>query len=459
MKAGFRMKKLIIALLLLFICSTPTAFAAVQDRELILTDEYAVYKYDASDMIPVGLMSMFTAAETNWNQDGQTILIKYNGNCLEAVIGSKEAVLNGSQIALDKPPTFSNGNVYLPVTILNSVFGGALISCPARKEICISFKPVNSVQTKDACTLTPGESTSPQAISPVADAATAMPQAVQASVSLASSAAVNVAMPEIKLMNAQVFKPVDDSRQGTLLLVNRWKPIPNSFQPLKISCTARSGVPMRTDACAALNYMLQAGNTAGLKGFVVSSGYRAYTRQCQLFFNKISMFKKGMSSADARSKASTIVAIPGTSEHQTGLAADLTTVSLRKRSDPLVADFGQTPEGKWLGANSQKYGFVVRYQQSKSDITGIISEPWHVRYVGLPHAEIMQQNDFCLEEYIAYLQQNKLSTFTLANGKTYKIYYFNKQLPIDKITISSASQGTYSISGDGNGGSIITKAI
>ena len=93
------------------------------------------------------------------------------------------------------------------------------------------------------------------------------------------------------------------------------------------------------------------------------------------------------------------MALPGTSEHQLGLAVDIVAESYP------VLDAGQedTPEQQWLMANSYRYGFVLRYPEGKSYITGIGYEPWHYRYVGIEAAEQMYRDDLCLEEYLTGL--------------------------------------------------------
>ncbi|MET3292533.1 UNVERIFIED_CONTAM: LAS superfamily LD-carboxypeptidase LdcB [Brevibacillus sp. OAP136] len=73
----------------------------------------------------------------------------------------------------------------------------------------------------------------------------------------------------------------------------------------------------------------------------------------------------------------------------------------------------QAPEGKWLKENAWKYGFILRYPEEKVDITGIQYEPWHYRYVGLPHSAIIQERKFTLEEYLDYLREVKEMTATV----------------------------------------------
>ena len=108
------------------------------------------------------------------------------------------------------------------------------------------------------------------------------------------------------------------------------------------------------------------------------SGYRSYKRQQQL------------------STGNPYVASPGTSEHQSGLALDVSCPSIQYQ---LIPEFDETPEGKWLKRNASLYGFIIRYPANKEPITGIPWEPWHIRYVTRPLAGCLALTGLTLEEY------------------------------------------------------------
>ncbi|XMB85667.1 M15 family metallopeptidase [Mycoplasmatota bacterium WC44] len=109
----------------------------------------------------------------------------------------------------------------------------------------------------------------------------------------------------------------------------------------------------------------------------VFSGYRSYTYQKEIFTNEFE------------------TARPGYSEHQIGLALDVSTPDIG-----LTEPLGEMPEGIWLRNNAYKYGFIIRYPQNKEHITKYIYEPWHLRYVGKYHAKKIHQKDLTLEEYL-----------------------------------------------------------
>lgn len=129
----------------------------------------------------------------------------------------------------------------------------------------------------------------------------------------------------------------------------------------------------------------------------VTSAYRTYAKQAALFANKIERLEEeGYGHAAAVEKAGTVVAVPGTSEHQLGLTVDFVTNSYKKLDEGIR----NTKEYQWIAKNGWKYGYVIRYPKEKSDLTGIISEPWHLRYVGIPAAKLISDQDICLEEFL-----------------------------------------------------------
>ena len=147
---------------------------------------------------------------------------------------------------------------------------------------------------------------------------------------------------------------------------------------------------MRPEASKALEKLFKAADKAGYD-LVGISGYRSYNRQYQIFTNNI--VTKG--------KKHTLMysAVPGTSEHQTGLAIDVSSESLHNK---LSEGFSSTPEGKWLAKNSYRYGFIIRYPDDKAEITGYAYEPWHIRYVGRGLANYLYTNKLTLDEYYKY---------------------------------------------------------
>ncbi len=126
---------------------------------------------------------------------------------------------------------------------------------------------------------------------------------------------------------------------------------------------------------------------------MLASGFRSKALQ--------SIYYNGISKAYGQEVADKQSARPGTSEHQTGLALD---ISYSDRHCYLEVCFGDLPAGKWLAANSYKYGFILRYPADKTEITKYQYEPWHFRYVGKPLAKAVYDSGLTLDEIVSYLE-------------------------------------------------------
>lgn len=155
-----------------------------------------------------------------------------------------------------------------------------------------------------------------------------------------------------------------------------------------------SGTKADRTATEALGRMLSAAIADGLSNFQISSAYRTYSDQQKLVDNSVAKYQKnnpGWSRDRCLSATYNTVAPAGTSEHQTGLAFDITVPNV---------SFTGTEQQKWLHEHCAKYGFVVRFTADKQKLTGFVAESWHFRYVGVEAAQTMTQNNWCLEEYV-----------------------------------------------------------
>ena len=174
------------------------------------------------------------------------------------------------------------------------------------------------------------------------------------------------------------------------LLVNNYAALPEDYKPTKLIKLYdhkrnfklnTSSIRMEKHVFEAMNEMFKAAKADKVSGFIITSGYRSEKDQKKIYKND----KKG------------VAAKPGHSEHQTGLAFDVTGGG--------NADFSKTKHFKWLKAHCWEYGFILRYPKGKEDITEIPYEPWHYRYVGVEHALAIRDmgEDITLEEYIQAL--------------------------------------------------------
>lgn len=193
-----------------------------------------------------------------------------------------------------------------------------------------------------------------------------------------------------------------DLDNWNLRLVNGKNPLPGGFtvETEKIAATYARDVGMLYDARAVsyLNAMCAAAEKDGINLLVISS-FRTNERQTALYNNQVTKQKAlhpELSQEEINKLAGTISAYPGTSEHEVGLAVDFNSVE---------ESFENTAEFQWLKTNAADYGFVLRYAKEKQDITGVIYEPWHYRYVGEKHAKKINELGYCLEEYVEYLNK------------------------------------------------------
>jgi zinc D-Ala-D-Ala carboxypeptidase len=144
---------------------------------------------------------------------------------------------------------------------------------------------------------------------------------------------------------------------------------------------------LRKEAADALEKMFAEAEKSGIELFAVS-GYRSFSRQQILFDAEIKKVGK--------EKAEQAVALPGSSEHQSGLAMDIASQSTNL---DLTEGFAQTVEGKWLAENAHRFGFILRYPKGKEAVTIYEYEPWHFRYVGVKAASIIYDHHWTLEEF------------------------------------------------------------
>ena len=188
----------------------------------------------------------------------------------------------------------------------------------------------------------------------------------------------------------------NNTNEWNLILVNSSNKLPENFEVELGEIGIRK---MDSRIVSIVQKMISDAKSDGID-LLLASSYRSVERQTELFNEQIQKYKQlGYSDTDAYNEAKEWVAIPGTSEHHTGLALDIVTPTYQ------VLDYGfdTTDAFKWLYKNCSEYGFILRYPKTKSDITGITYEPWHYRYVGTQVAKYIMENDLCLEEYIEEL--------------------------------------------------------
>lgn len=210
----------------------------------------------------------------------------------------------------------------------------------------------------------------------------------------------------------------DNMDKTNILLVNKTQVLGESYVPANLT-TVNSNytnggktVQLESATANAAIQMINAMRQAGITNVTITSGYRTYAYQQQLFdryCNEERANHPSWSEAQIREKVLSYSAYPGTSEHQTGLCMDLFTNEMvglwnygsETPDNPYDKGFAETKAFEWLKVNAHKYGFILRFPEDKTSVTGYSYESWHYRYVGVAHATKIYEQGICLEEYLA----------------------------------------------------------
>ncbi|KPB06532.1 M15 family metallopeptidase [Bacillus sp. CHD6a] len=188
---------------------------------------------------------------------------------------------------------------------------------------------------------------------------------------------------------------VIENTENLLVLVNKNQSLPADYVPKDLTIP---DVPfsfegdyekkyLRETAARALEELFAAAKAENVEIFAVS-GYRSYETQYGIYNTYLKKW--------GEEKTNAVSAIPGHSEHQTGLAMD---ISSRSAALDLTEEFGGTSEGKWVKEHASEHGFIIRYPEEGEVITGYQYEPWHLRYVGKEVAAYMDEHNLTLEEF------------------------------------------------------------
>ena len=179
------------------------------------------------------------------------------------------------------------------------------------------------------------------------------------------------------------------SSEWYLIVVNRWNELPENYSVELIELSNGQKVDSRISGY--LQEMFDAARTEGVYP-VVREGYRTAEEQQEILDDRIQTYiNQGYSQSRAERTAKEWVALPGTSEHQLGIAVDINADKSKCTNEDVYA---------WLAKNAYKYGFILRYPMGKQEITGTSYEPWHYRYVGEEAAREIYERGICLEEYL-----------------------------------------------------------
>ena len=230
--------------------------------------------------------------------------------------------------------------------------------------------------------------------------------------------------------------------KGTLYLVNRAHPLPEE-PSAEVLASVRSGqteVRLHQRAKVMLDQLLAAVGSMG--AIVPVSGYRPQTEQQAIWDDTLAEHGSAFTE--------TYVARPGCSEHQTGLAIDLGRAA--REIDFIRPDFPEEGACGRFRRLAPRYGFIQRYHREKESLTGIACEPWHYRYVGTPHALLMEREGLCLEEYLDWVQTAP-RTCRLEHGRSARVFYMPCAGDETELRLP---EGCCQVSGDNRNGFVVT---
>lgn len=301
-----------------------------------------------------------------------------NGDSAAFYVDTEIVALNGVPHSLEAPSYFSGaeGDTYVPLSFLNGTFDGiTLTGVKDGQKIAYTLDVTDGFTTA----FTAKNTTQPPENLPEH---TATPPGSEFVADLSAY--------------EQYMDPEDTD--AYIRLINTSHPLGTEYIPddlVDIADTRkdRAAAQMRECAAKAMEAMFIEMRANGYTDVSVTSAYRSAAYQQQLFDNSVNSFMQSYDYNTAYAKTAAQIAIPGTSEHQSGLCADLHNLPAASQA------FESQEVYKWLVAHCADFGFILRYPKDKSDITGIIFEPWHYRFVGRYHARKIMQSGLCLEEY------------------------------------------------------------
>ncbi len=307
------------------------------------------------------------------------------------IIDSREVYVNGVEARLAAECYFENDELYVPVSFVDAYFKGLTVEINEDKHAVEISRVITNLNEKGK--LPKGEVAEYASLS-------LLLQSTQAMKPLNESEQTMAQMPDLGFVNnltmyEEYMNPGNTDEY--LILVSPDHTLDSTYVPQDLYFTeatrqdGRAKQQLRLYAMMALEAMFMEMKSAGFDDVSVTSAYRSYSYQEQIFNQYLAQNNYDYEKVASFSNP------PGSSEHQTGLCVDMHNLPSAS------AAFANEAAYTWLRENCWKFGFILRYPQDKTEITGITFEPWHYRYVGRYHAQRMYQSNMCLEEYVAYL--------------------------------------------------------
>lgn len=356
---------------------------AVRDGR-VYVDFSAVAKM--CDLVPMGSK---TDSLTYVIRDGNEEKIRF-------VIGSCEVYVNGVEARLGADCYYENDSLYVPVSFVDAYFKGLTVEVNENKHEVEISRVITNLNDKGK--VPKGEEAQYEQLSLLLQSAKAIKPLNEDKETMAQTPDLgfvnNLAMYE------EYMNPGNTDAYLTVVSID--SPLDSTYVPQDLYFTeatrqdGRAKQQLRLIAMMSLEALYKEMAAAGYEDVSVTSAYRSYSYQEQIFNQYLAQH------GGDREYVMTFSNPPGSSEHQTGLCVDMHNLPAADIS------FKNQPAYTWLRENCWKFGFILRYPEDKTEITGISFEPWHYRYVGRYHAQRMYQSNMCLEEYVAYLNGQNL---------------------------------------------------
>ena len=343
--------------------------------------------------------------------DGDTLRYVISSSDTEEAVfknGMSDAVINNTNVSMSGAAQCdSSGNLWVPLDFVTGYMSGVIVTFDEKTHsvtVLQSGVPAFTIKPQDTITPVSEETDYGDTTEPVSSASDTEP-------------GHNDEVPAVEFKSdlseyEKYMNPAD--RDAYLVLVNADNALDEDYLPVNLTDVkntrddGRSVQKLSEYAARALEALFIELYACGYddKGpggypVTVMSAYRSYSYQNQLFNGYVEREMNDdntLTREQAEAITETYSARPGTSEHQTGLCADMHNLSSAGKA------FANEEEYAWLTENCWKFGYVLRFPDGKTDITGITYEPWHYRYVGRYHAYMMKKLDMCLEEYVEYLK-------------------------------------------------------
>lgn len=382
----------VITLLLVYLFASGKGFTNKSDFTVRIGENKYTEDYEdimVNDIIYVDVIKLSKIDEIQIS--GDTNSVKFTLPNLQYVRFEKDsdlAVVDGTYIEMSGKAIWGKDTCYVPIEFLSKVFDKGLKFNVDEKKNIIEIKRIKTGDNPDKTPIY-------QPIS-IAD--------------FTQKDNSGVAYEKFGIDIMPNLMCVDPNKDEYLVLVNHQNSLERSYEPkdlVQLNCDTNPVNPknyynLRSVPAQALMLMMTAMKNSGIEGVQVSSSYRSYDRQTEILNDyvkhEISKNQK-LSYEEALKLVLKTSALPGQSEHQTGLSVDFV-----QGTTSLTKNFESSTAFAWLSENAHKFGFILRYPKDKTSVTGYDYEPWHYRFVGRTVASRIYEAGICYEEYIALIK-------------------------------------------------------